>query len=177
MISGNGSNLQAIIDSGLVENISIVISNEPDVYGLIRAQNSGIATKVINHRDFQTRELFDEALIDAIDSTHSDFIILAGFMRILTDAFIQHYISKIINIHPSLLPKYKGLNTHRRVLEAGDSCHGPTVHYVVPELDSGTIIEQSPFEIPANCDEQTLVKMVQQHEHELYPRVIKSLMT
>ncbi len=175
LISGNGSNLQAIIDSGLADNISIVISNRADAYGLQRAQRASIVTKVIEHQCYESRKAFDQALQEAIEATAADFIVLAGFMRILTDEFINRYAGRIINIHPSLLPKYKGLHTHRRVLEAGDEQHGPTVHFVVPELDSGPVIAQAPFDVPQSIDEAGLQQLVHQQEHIIYPQVIKQI--
>lgn len=176
LLSGNGSNLQAIIDSGLAPYISIVISNVPDAYGLTRALQANLPIKVIDHNDYLSRELFDQQLVQAIDNSGADLLVLAGFMRILTAEFIHHYQGRIINIHPSLLPKYKGLHTHRRALEANDKQHGITIHYVVDELDSGTIIKQSAFDIPQGCDEKTLKQLAHQHEHQLYPNVIKSLL-
>lgn len=184
LISGNGSNLQAIIDS--VENgainganngsingqISAVISNKPDVYGLQRAKNANIPTQVLDHREFDDREAFDQALIKIIDQYQPDLVVLAGFMRILSSEFVQHYLGKMLNIHPSLLPKYKGLHTHRRVLENGDTEHGTSVHFVTPELDGGPIIAQRTINVEVDDTETSLQQKIQQQEHQLYPQVI-----
>ncbi|NVK20892.1 MAG: phosphoribosylglycinamide formyltransferase [Kangiellaceae bacterium] len=176
LISGNGSNLQAIIDS--VENgaingqITAVISNKPEVYGLQRAEHSHIPALVLDHREFDDRNLFEEELISLIDDHKPDLLVLAGFMRILSSEFVQHYLGKIVNIHPSLLPKYKGLHTHRRVLENGDTEHGTSVHFVTAELDGGPIIAQRKITVEANDTEQSLQQKIQQQEHQLYPQVV-----
>lgn len=171
LISGSGSNLQALIDQ-LDQSqgcIVSVLSNRADAYGLQRAQQAGIQTQVLSHKDFTSRELYDQALMERIDATRPDLVILAGFMRILSPAFVAHYEGRLLNIHPSLLPKYKGLDTHKRVLEAGDSEHGATVHFVTEELDGGPLIIQSRVAVFADDTEETLAARVQQREHLLYP--------
>ena len=177
LISGNGSNLQAIIDEihqgKLDVTLSAVISDRPEAYGLIRAANAGIPTHIIDYKQFADRAHFDKALMQQIDVYTPDLIVLAGFMRILTTEVVQYYLGKMINIHPSLLPKYQGLNTHRRVLEAGDAEHGATVHYVTPELDSGPIILQARVPVLASDTAQSLQQRVHQAEHQIYPAAIQ----
>ena len=179
LISGSGSNLQAIIDAiatGQLEaRIQAVISNQADAYGLQRARQAGINTHIIAHQDYPDREAFDQQLAAVIDSYQPDLVVLAGFMRILTPDFVRHYAGKMINIHPSLLPKYKGLHTHKRVLEAGDTEHGLTIHYVTVDLDSGPILTQVRVPVQADDTEQTLAARVLQQEHIAYPRVIQTL--
>ena len=147
LISGSGSNLQALIDSivqdGNPARIAAVICNRADAYGLVRAQNAGIPTRVLDHKQFDGREAFDAALIEAIDGFDPQLVVLAGFMRILTGDFVRHYEGRLLNIHPSLLPKYKGLHTHQRALEAGDREHGCSVHFVTEELDGGPLVVQA----------------------------------
>ncbi len=176
LISGNGTNLQALIDAQSQElfhgEIKAVISNKPEAYGLQRAENANIDTVCVDHRDFNSKSSFETKLIDIIDIYQPNLIILAGFMRILSSDFVQHYLGRIINIHPSLLPKYKGLNTHRQVLENGDKEHGSTVHFVTAELDGGPIIAQRRINVEANDTEQRLVEKIQQQEHQLYPQVV-----
>lgn len=176
LISGNGSNLQAIIDTfkgDSLLDIVAVISNKPDAYGLERAQQAGIATHFIDHQLFADREAFDQALVSLIDQYHPDLVILAGFMRILTASFVNHYLGRLINLHPSLLPKYPGLHTHRRALEAGDAEHGCSIHFVTPMLDGGPIILQHKLAIKQGITTQALAEQVQRLEHEAYPRVIR----
>ena len=176
LISGNGSNLQAIIDAieqGLPAKIQIVISNKSEAYGLQRANNHHILSTVLNHKDYKTREEYDQAMSEEIEKHHCDLIVLAGFMRILSEQFVDKYYGKLINIHPSLLPKYTGLDTHKRVLAAHDKQHGASVHFVSNELDAGPIIAQKKLEILENDTEQTLKDRVQQLEHKLYPEVIR----
>ena len=176
LISGNGSNLQAIIDQ--VENnklelrIACVISNKADAYGLVRARNSGIETKTISHKDYHSREAYDLALAKEIDSHSPNLIVLAGFMRILTDNFVNTYLGKLINIHPSLLPKYQGLNTHQRAIDAGDLLHGASVHFVTPELDAGPVLLQSTTDVTANDNAESLAKRIHVIEHKIYPMAI-----
>ena len=148
LISGNGSNLQALMDAvnpGLSVDIKVVISNKADAYGLIRARDEGIATEVIEHDDYTSRAAFDEALASKLDTYCVDWILLAGFMRRLDTSFVQRYSGRIINIHPSLLPKYKGLHTHEAVLAAGDAEHGASIHFVTEEVDGGPVICQARF--------------------------------
>ena len=176
LISGSGSNLQAIIDQihqgRIPGRIVSVISNRPGVKGLERAQQHGISTQVIDHTQYDNRETFDLAMMAHIDACQPDLIVLAGFMRVLTTTFVDHYQGRLLNIHPSLLPKYKGLNTHARAIEAGDSEHGCSVHFVSSELDSGAIIAQAAVPIEANDTADSLSKKVQTQEHRLYPACV-----
>ncbi len=174
LISGNGSNLQAIIDrfSDNELQIAAVISNQPTAFGLQRAANAGLPTQVIDSGKHPSRQLFDLEMSRVIDSYTPDLIVLAGFMRILSPEFVERYYGKLINIHPSLLPKYKGLDTHRRVLEAGEIEHGITVHYVSPKVDEGPIIAQSTLCIQKNESEASLIARIHALEHKLYPHVI-----
>lgn len=174
LISGSGSNLQALIDRAEPELCQIVgvVSNRPAVLGLDRARNAGIEARVLDHTLYADRASFEHDLIALIDSYQPHLVILAGFMRILTSSFVGHYRGRLLNIHPSLLPKYKGLNTHRRALEAGDSEHGATVHFVTEELDGGPLIAQSAVSIVPGDTPETLAARVQQREHVLYPRVM-----
>ena len=177
LISGSGSNLQAIIDaigSGRINGrISAVISNKPNVFGLERAAQADIPQQVINHKDYADRESFDAAMQVCIDQYQPDLVILAGFMRILTADFVRHYQGKMLNIHPSLLPKYRGLHTHQRALEAGDSEHGCTVHFVTEELDGGPLAIQAPIRIHADDDEASLQQRVHRSEHLIYPLAVE----
>jgi len=175
LISGNGSNLQAMIDAvknGLAINIAAVISNQPDAYGLQRASDAGIPAHVIDHRQFDSRDDFDTALQEQIDTYQPNLIVLAGFMRRLGSEFVAHYPGRMINIHPSLLPKYPGLDTHKRALEAGDRQHGASIHFVTDNLDAGPIIDQATLDIKADDTEETLKSRVQALEHQLYPEVL-----
>lgn len=177
LISGNGSNLQALIDAqsqGLFHgSINAVISNKPDAYGLIRAEKANIDSICVDHRKFADKTAFEKQLLDTIDIYQPDLIVLAGFMRILSSDLVQQYLGKIINIHPSLLPKYKGLHTHKQVLENGDTQHGTSVHFVTAELDGGPIIAQRQINVESKDTEQTLVEKIQQQEHELFPQVVQ----
>ena len=178
LISGNGSNLQAIIDAcqkDLPAEVSAVISNDPDAFGLQRATKAGIPTHVINHRDYTDRAEFDHALRQIIDQYKPDFVILAGFMRKLTPEFVAHYPKRMLNIHPSLLPKYRGLHTHERVLEAGDKEHGVTIHFVTDELDGGPIIAQEKIAVTSDDTAESLKEKIHVIEHRLYPQVIAEL--
>lgn len=176
LISGSGSNLQAIMDciaaGTLKAQICGVLSNKADAYGLTRAVNRNIPTAVISHKDFADRQAFDEAMMQQIDVWAPDVVVLAGFMRILTPAFVTHYEGRLLNIHPSLLPKYKGLHTHKRALEAGDSEHGCSVHFVTAELDGGPVIAQAVVPVLTSDDEATLTERVHKSEHRLYPQVL-----
>ncbi len=177
LISGGGSNLRAIIDAvekqNLPAKIRAVISNCPDACGLQRACNSGIETQVVDHRQFVDRDSFDHALQQAIDSYDPELVVLAGFMRILTPRFVAHYQGRMINIHPSLLPAYRGLRTHQRALEANDTRHGASVHFVTSDLDGGPVIIQA--EVPVlSCDTpDTLAARVLALEHKIYPQAIR----
>lgn len=171
LISGNGSNLQAIIDNTNKINIKCVISDNKDAFGLQRAALANIATKIITAND-KTKAEFNNELLEFIATLSPKLIILAGFMRILPTQFIKQYSNKIINIHPSLLPKFKGLNTHKQALEAQEKQHGASVHFVNEKLDSGAIIAQRIVNITANDTVQSLAKKVLIEEHKLYPEVI-----
>lgn len=177
LISGNGSNLQAIIDNianqNLPAQIVAVISNKADAYGLERAKKAGIEQHVLSHKDFSDRQQYDLALKNLIDGYQPNLIILAGFMRILSNEFVEHYLHKMMNIHPSLLPKYKGLNTHQRAIDAGDKEHGCSVHFVTPTLDDGPVILQAKVKIEDNDTAETLAGRVHEQEHLIYPEAIR----
>ena len=177
LISGNGSNLQAIIDAiktnQLDAEIKAVISNKVSATGLDRAARENITTHVIEHNSYPSREAFDQAMIQVIDAAGADLIVLAGFMRILSKPFIDHYQHRLINIHPSLLPKYKGLNTHQQVIDNRDPIHGASVHYVSHELDSGPIVIQAKIPVFVTDNAETLAARVLEEEHKIYPMVIK----
>jgi phosphoribosylglycinamide formyltransferase 1 len=177
LISGSGSNLQAIIDaieSGqLNAEIRAVISNRPHAFGLQRARQHGIQAISLDHHDFPDREQFDLHLQQQIDQFQPDMIVLAGYMRILSEAFILHYWPNMLNIHPSLLPKYQGLNTHQRALDNQDSMHGVSIHVVTPQLDSGPVILQGQFAIEAGDDTESLQQKAHQLEHQMYPTVLQ----
>ena len=177
LVSGGGSNLQSLIDgcaSGEINaTVSAVISNNPDAGGLERAANAGIPNLAIDHTAFDSREAFDQALSELIDSFSPDLVILAGFMRILTAQFVDHYLGRMMNIHPSLLPAYPGLHTHRRAIEAGDKKAGATVHFVTPELDGGPSIIQAQVEIEPDDNEGSLATRVLSFEHKIYPQAVK----
>ncbi|ABI71303.1 phosphoribosylglycinamide formyltransferase [Shewanella frigidimarina] len=176
LISGNGSNLQAIID-GCDDNLKAavvgVISNKPDAYGLIRAHQSEIDTSCVIPYANEVRSDYDARLLKSIEKYQPDLIILAGFMRILTDDFVSHFLGKMINIHPSLLPKYTGLHTHQRAIDAGDKKHGASVHFVIPELDAGPVILQAKVPIYPEDDAEALAERVHEQEHAIYPLVVK----
>ena len=177
LISGSGSNLQAFIDqvnSGELDiEISLVISNKADAYGLERANNAAINSDCINHRDFSSRLEFDQALMQRIDQVKPDMVILAGFMRILTPEFVNHYQGRLINIHPSLLPKYPGVDTHQRAIDAEDQWHGASIHFVVPEVDAGPVILQGRLAINSNDTAESLQQRIHKIEHKLYPLAVK----
>lgn len=176
LLSGSGSNLQAIIDRTEVDlpvEIRGVISNRSDAFGLERAQRASIPTRVLDHTGYPDRESYDRALIELIDSYQPALVVLAGFMRILTPGFVNHYSGRLLNIHPSLLPKYRGLHTHRRALEAGDSIHGASVHLVTEELDGGPVILQVRVPVQTGDDEASLAARVLTQEHQIYPAVIR----
>ncbi len=176
LISGSGSNLQAIIDaidSGSIQaEIVLVISNKSEAYGLTRAEKANIKTLLLQHTDYSSRNDFDQALLHKIDEHKADLVVLAGFMRILTAEFVSHYANRMLNIHPSLLPKYKGLNTHQRALAAKDEIHGCSVHFVTPELDEGPIILQSVVTVNLDETPTSLQKKVHKTEHIAYPKAI-----
>jgi phosphoribosylglycinamide formyltransferase-1 len=177
LISGSGTNLQAIMDAQkagtLDAEIAVVFSNRASAAGLERAAQAGIPTASLDHRDYPDREQFDQAMIEVLTPYAPDTVVLAGFMRILSAVFVRHYAGRLINIHPSLLPKYRGLNTHARALEACDSEHGCSIHFVTEELDGGPLIAQAPIAVHANDTVDSLSKRVQQREHLLYPQVLQ----
>ena len=174
LISGNGSNLQSIIDHAdkIDLQISAVISNRDNAFGLQRAQLANINTYFVDSKIFNSRDDFDNELISIIDKLDVELIILAGYMRILSPLFINHFSGKILNIHPSLLPKYPGLNTHQRAIDAGDKEHGATVHFVTEKLDEGPIISQETVQVDTTDTEKSLAEKVLEREHILYPKVI-----
>ena len=174
LISGNGSNLQALIDQAGEQayRVSGVVCNRPSAFGLQRAARAGIPSTIIEHGAFPDRAAFDAALLAAIERFQADFIVLAGFMRILGPAFIRARPGAILNIHPSLLPGYPGMHTHRRVLAAGDSEHGISVHFVNEELDGGPIIARSRIIVGEEDSEESLAGRVRRLEHHLYPKVV-----
>jgi phosphoribosylglycinamide formyltransferase-1 len=177
LLSGTGSNLQAMIDRlhGVDQpaRIRAVISNRADAFGLQRAREAGIETRVLDHRTFEGREAFDAALMDLIDTFSPRLVVLAGFMRILSATFVRHYQGRLINIHPSLLPLYKGLHTHQRVLEAGDQEHGCSVHFVTEELDGGPLVVQAVVSVESDDSPSSLAQRVHAQEHQIYPLAIR----
>jgi phosphoribosylglycinamide formyltransferase-1 len=185
LISGNGSNMRAVIEAAAREDwlgrlgarVVAVISNKPEAAGLGLAQQAGIATEVLDHRGYDSREAFDAALMQAIDRHAPTLVLLAGFMRILTPGFVRHYEGRLVNIHPSLLPAFPGLHTHRRAIEAGCAQAGATVHWVTPELDHGPILAQAAVPVLPDDTEQTLAARVLEQEHRIYPQVVRQLLT
>jgi phosphoribosylglycinamide formyltransferase-1 len=182
LISGSGSNLQALIDSSRAGadssksspvRIRAVISNRADAYGLERAKAAGIDTCVLDHKAFAGREAFDAALVEAIDACEPQLVVLAGFMRILSSDFVRHYAGRLLNIHPSLLPKYKGLHTHQRALEAGDGEHGCSVHFVTEELDGGPLVVQAVIAVRSGDTLDSLAQRVHEQEHLIYPLAVR----
>ena len=174
LISGNGSNLQALIDASAQSNYELiaVISNKADAFGLQRAEQAGIDHEHLSHKAFDSREAFDDALRKRIDHYQPDLVVLAGFMRILSAGFVRHYLGRLINIHPSLLPKYPGLHTHQRALEAGDREAGATVHFVTEELDGGPPIIQAKVPISGNDSAEDVAKRVLLQEYRIYPQAV-----
>ena len=174
LISGNGSNLQSIIDNAVKINlkISCVISNNPLAYGLKRAEKSNIQNCIVDSKNFSSKEDYDKELIKKINQHEPELVILAGFMRILTPLFTSYFFGKILNIHPSLLPKFPGLNTHQKVIEASEKYHGATVHFVTQELDGGPIINQTSVEVMSSDTVKTLAAKILEKEHILYSEVI-----
>ncbi len=174
LISGRGSNLAALLEaSDLAGDIVRVVSNRPGAGGLAIAASRGVATSVVDHRAFESREAFDAALAAAVDADRPDLVVLAGFMRVLGAAFIERYEGRMINIHPSLLPAYPGLHTHRRALAEGARLHGCTVHFVTPEVDVGPIVAQGAVPVLDGDDEDSLAARVLAVEHVLLPRVVR----
>ena len=176
LISGNGSNLEALIDAcnkNLINgSIRIVISNNPDAFGIERAKNHSIDYKIINNRKFKTREDFDQAILEELKDSRPDLVVLAGFMRILSPVMTQAFKNKIINIHPSLLPKYPGLNTHNSVIENGDLKHGVTIHYVNEVLDGGQIIAQGEISVRSDETVDGLKARIHAIEHVMLPKIV-----
>ena len=175
LISGRGSNMEAIVKANLPLEIRAVISNRPDAKGLEFAAGRGIATTVVDHKAFPSREAFDLSLAEAIERWRPDYVVLAGFMRVLTDAFIARYPGRIVNIHPSLLPSFPGLHTHRQALAAGVKLHGATVHFVTPQLDHGPIIVQTAIPVLKEDTEDSLAARVLAQEHRIYPMTLRWL--
>lgn len=175
LISSRGSNMQALLEAQLPCRIAAVISNRADADGLRIAKEHGIPAVVVEHRGYADRDSFDAALAQTIDSFHPDFVILAGFMRILTQSFVTHYYGRLINIHPSLLPAYGGLDTHARALQDGVKIHGCTVHFVTADLDHGPIIIQAAVQVTHDDTEQTLAARVLHEEHRIYPQALRWL--
>lgn len=176
LISGNGSNLEAIInackDNIINGSVDIVISNNPDAYGIQRAKNHSLNYRIIDNNKFETREDFDRALVEELKYSNPDLIVLAGFMRILTPIVIEAFKNKIINIHPSLLPKYPGLDTHNSVIKNGDLKHGVTIHFVNEVLDGGQIIAQGELSVDPNETEKQLKRRIHSIEHILLPKIV-----
>lgn len=177
LISGRGSNLQAILDQAssgeLPVEVAAVISNRPGVHGLERARQAGVPALELDHKLFADRPEFEAALIDLIDHYRPDLVILAGFMRVLTPGFTEHYQGRIFNIHPSLLPKFRGLHTHERAIAAGETVHGASIHFVTAELDGGPVIVQARVPVLPDDDPDTLAARVLEREHRLYPQAIR----
>lgn len=171
LISGRGSNMQAMVEAGLP--VAAVISNRADAAGLAYAAGRGIATRVVSHRDYATREAFDAALAQAIDAFNPELVALAGFMRILTEGFVRRYQGRMLNIHPSLLPAFTGLDTHARALAAGVKLHGCTVHFVTAQLDHGPIVMQAAVPVLPQDDEAALAARVLAQEHRIYPQAAR----
>jgi phosphoribosylglycinamide formyltransferase 1 len=176
LISGSGSNLQALIDAcaaGRIQGELVgVVSNRADAFGLERAKAAGIATQVLSNQAFGDRESYDAALIQLLDGWQPDLLVMAGFMRILTPGFVQHFAGRMLNIHPSLLPKYQGVKTHARAIAAGDTVHGASVHFVTEELDGGPIVLQARVPIFPEDDVTELAARVLSQEHQIYPLVV-----
>nr|MBL8412014.1 phosphoribosylglycinamide formyltransferase [Dechloromonas sp.] len=177
LISGRGSNMEALIaarDAGnLPVNIAAVISNRPDAAGLETAMKSGIVAHFVDHKGFAGREAFDAALAECIDQFSPDLVVLAGFMRILSEGFVRHYEGRLLNIHPSLLPSFPGLHTHQRALDEGVRIHGCTVHFVTPALDHGPVIIQAAVPVLDSDDETSLAARVLRQEHRIYPQAVR----
>ena len=181
LISGSGSNMAAIVrraqqerwETRLGARVAAVISNKADAKGLVFAKEQGIATAVLDHKAYASREAFDAALVQEIERHAPTLVVLAGFMRILTPGFVQHYAGRLLNIHPSLLPKYKGLHTHQRALEAGDREHGCSVHFVTEELDGGPLVVQAVIPVESDDSPHSLAQRVHAQEHRIYPLAVR----
>lgn len=180
LISGRGSNMTALVEAAKATDypaeIALVVSNRPDAAGLARARAEGIATQVVDHAEFGAdREAFERALDDALRANRIDIVCLAGFMRLLTPWFVERWSGRMLNIHPALLPQFKGLHTHRRALEAGVKRHGATVHFVVPEMDAGPIVAQDWVAVREGDTEDTLAARVLEIEHRIYPSALRAV--
>lgn len=175
LISGRGSNMEAILAASLPVNVRAVISNRPEAAGLASAAARGIATRVVDHKAYASREAFDEALAAAVDGFTPDVVVLAGFMRVLTASFIDRFAGRILNIHPSLLPAFPGLHTHRQALAAGVKLHGATVHFVTAALDHGPIVAQAAVPVEPGDTEESLAARVLRQEHRIYPAALRWL--
>ena len=173
LISGRGSNMEALVRARLPLEVAAVISNVPQAAGLDIARGRSITTAVVDHRAFDRRAAFDAALADEIERHAPDLVVLAGFMRVLTDEFVMRFRGRLLNIHPSLLPAFPGLNTHRRALEAGTRIHGCTVHFVTPDLDHGPIVIQAAVAVAPRDTEETLAARVLREEHRIYPQAVR----
>lgn len=174
LISGRGSNMEAIVRARIPgAEVAAVIANRPDAAGLAFAVDHGIVTQVVDHKAYPSREAFDAALADAIDAYRPDLVVLAGFMRVLTDAFVERYAGRLLNIHPSLLPSFPGLHTHRKALESGVRVHGATVHFVTPTLDCGPVVIQAVVPVLPGDDEAALAARVLEQEHRIYPQAVR----
>ncbi|MDD3354513.1 phosphoribosylglycinamide formyltransferase [Zoogloea sp.] len=174
LISGRGSNMEAIVRAAIPgARIAAVIANRPDAAGLAFAAHHGIDTRVVDHKAYPSREAFDEALAAVIDGFAPDLVVLAGFMRVLTNGFVEHYAGRLLNIHPSLLPSFPGLHTHQRALEAGVRVAGTTVHFVTPTLDCGPIVIQAVVPVLPGDDEAALAARVLVQEHRIYPQAVR----
>jgi phosphoribosylglycinamide formyltransferase-1 len=180
LISGRGSNMEAIVracvDEGWDARVAAVVANRPDAAGLAFARRHGIATATVDHRAFDSREAFDAELAREIEAHAPDVVVLAGFMRILTDGFVERFAGRLVNVHPSLLPAFTGLQTHRRAIEAGCKVAGATVHFVTPALDFGPIIAQAVVPVLADDTPESLAARVLEREHVLYPRAVRWLL-
>jgi len=173
LISGRGSNMRVLLEADMPGRCAAVISNRPDAAGLVFAAARGIPTVVVDHKTFENREAFDTALLETIESYQPDLLILAGFMRILGESFVRRFEGRMLNIHPSLLPAFPGLHTHKAALAAGVPVHGCTVHWVTPALDAGPIVLQASVPVHADDTEESLAARVLEQEHRLYPRAVR----
>ncbi|NWG86584.1 MAG: phosphoribosylglycinamide formyltransferase [Hydrogenophilaceae bacterium] len=173
LISGRGSNMEALLRAGLPVEFAAVISNKAEAEGLKIARELGVETAVVNHKDYPGREAYDARLAEVIDGYAAELVCLAGFMRILSDGFVQRYAGRMLNVHPSLLPAFTGLDTHARALAAGVKLHGCTVHYVTPELDAGPIIAQAAVPVLETDTAETLAARVLAQEHRIYPQAVR----
>lgn len=173
LLSGSGTTLQSMIDAELPATIAAVISNQPDAFGLERAEEVNIPTKTLRHNNYASRDAFDTDLQQLIDTYQPDLVVLAGFMRILSDQFVSHYTGRLINIHPSLLPKYKGMHTHQRVMDNGEPLHGSSVHFVNSELDGGPVLLQARLPVLPSDSVESLELRIKTKEHLIYPTAIR----